>query len=44
VAKDGSVEQAEAVARELFATLDRVRPEGLRHASTRVVDSRRSCS
>ena len=37
--KDGSVEEAEAAARELFATLDRVRPEGLRFASTRVVDS-----
>jgi hypothetical protein len=28
--------EAEAAARELFATLDRVRPEGLRHVSTRV--------
>ena len=37
--KDGSVEQAEAAVRELFATLERVRPEGLRSASTRVVDS-----
>jgi quinol monooxygenase YgiN len=37
--KDGSVEQAEAAARDLFATLDRVRPGGLRYASTRVVDS-----
>jgi hypothetical protein len=37
--KDGSVEEAEAAARELFATLDRVRPRGLRYASTRVVDS-----
>jgi hypothetical protein len=37
--KDGSVEEAEAAARDLFATLDRVRPEGLRYASTRVVDS-----
>jgi hypothetical protein len=34
--KDGSVEEAAAAARELFATLDRVRPEGLRYASTRV--------
>jgi hypothetical protein len=25
--------------RDLFATLDRVRPEGVRYASTRVVDS-----
>ena len=37
--KDGSVEAAEAAARDLFATLDRVRPEGLRYASTRVVAS-----
>jgi hypothetical protein len=37
--KDGSVEAAEAAARDLFATLDRVRPHGLRYASTRVVDS-----
>jgi hypothetical protein len=37
--KDGSVEEAAAAARDLFATLDRVRPEGLRYASTRVVDS-----
>jgi hypothetical protein len=37
--KDGSVEAAEAAARDLFATLNRVRPEGLRYASTRVVDS-----
>jgi len=37
--KDGSVHEAEAAARELFATLDRVRPQGLRYASTRVVDS-----
>jgi hypothetical protein len=37
--KDGSAEEAEAAARELFATLNRVRPEGLRYASTRVVDS-----
>jgi hypothetical protein len=37
--KDGSVEEAEAAARDLFATLDRVRPVGLRYASTRVVDS-----
>jgi hypothetical protein len=36
--KDGSVEEAAAAARDLFATLDRVRPEGLRYASTRVVD------
>jgi hypothetical protein len=37
--KDESVEEAAAAARDLFATLDRVRPEGLRYASTRVVDS-----
>lgn len=37
--KDGSVEAAETAARELFTTLDRVRPQGLRYASTRVVDS-----
>jgi hypothetical protein len=37
--KDGNVEEAEAAARELFATLDRVRPEGIRYASTRVADS-----
>jgi hypothetical protein len=37
--KDGSVEEAEAAARDLFATLVRVGPEGLRYASTRVVDS-----
>jgi hypothetical protein len=37
--KDGSVEEAEAAARDLFATLDRVRPEGLRYASMRVLDS-----
>ena len=37
--KDGSVEEGEAAVRDLFATLDRVRPEGVRYASTRVVDS-----
>jgi hypothetical protein len=37
--KDASVEQAEAAARDLFATLDRARPAGLRYASTRVADS-----
>ena len=37
--KDGSVEEAEAAARDLFATLDRVRPQGLRYASTRGADS-----
>jgi hypothetical protein len=34
--KDETVEEAEAAVRELFATLDRARPEGLRYASTRV--------
>jgi len=37
--KDGSVEQAEAAVRDMFAALDRVRPEGIRYASTRVADS-----
>jgi hypothetical protein len=37
--KDESVEEAEAAARDLFATLERVRPDGVRYASTRVVDS-----
>jgi hypothetical protein len=37
--KDGSIEEAEAAVRDLFTTLDRVRPEGLRYASTRVVNS-----
>jgi hypothetical protein len=37
--KDGSVEAAEAAVRDLFATLERVRPEGIRYASTRVGDS-----
>jgi hypothetical protein len=37
--KDGSLEEAEAGVRDLFTTLDRVRPEGLRYASTRVADS-----
>jgi len=37
--KDGSLEEAVAAVRALFATLDRVRPEGLRYASTRVADS-----
>ena len=35
----GSVEEAEAAVRDLFTTLDRLRPEGVRYASTRVVDS-----
>jgi len=34
--KDGSAEEAAAATRDLFATLDRVRPEGLRYASTQV--------
>jgi hypothetical protein len=37
--KDGSIEEAEAAVRDLFATLSRMRPEGLRYASTRVADS-----
>jgi hypothetical protein len=37
--KDGSLGEAEAAVRDLFTTLDRVRPEGVRYASTRVVDS-----
>jgi hypothetical protein len=37
--KDGTVEEAAAATRDMFATLDRVRPEGLRYASTRIVDS-----
>jgi hypothetical protein len=37
--KPGSIETAEAAVRELFTTLDRVRPQGLRYASTRVADS-----
>jgi hypothetical protein len=37
--KDGSVEDAEAAARQLFSALARVQPEGLRYASTRVADS-----
>jgi hypothetical protein len=37
--KDESVEEAEAAVHDLFATLDRVRPEGLRYASTRVAGS-----
>jgi hypothetical protein len=37
--KDGSVEQAEAATRDFFATLDRLRPEGIQYASTRVADS-----
>src|SRR5262249_36733712 len=37
--KDGSVEQAEAAVRDVFAALDRVRPEGIRYASTGVADS-----
>ena len=36
---DGVIEEAEAGVRDLFATLDRLRPEGLRYASTRVADS-----
>jgi quinol monooxygenase YgiN len=37
--KDESVQEAEAAVHDLFATLERERPEGLRYASTRVADS-----
>jgi hypothetical protein len=37
--KDGSLDEAEAAVRELFTTLSRVRPAGMRYASTRVGDS-----
>jgi hypothetical protein len=37
--KDGSIEEADAAVRDLFATFDRVGLEGVRYASTRVVDS-----
>jgi hypothetical protein len=37
--KEGSVEEAEAAVRELFATFDRVGLDGVRYVSTRVVDS-----
>jgi hypothetical protein len=37
--KEGSAEEAEAKVLDLFATLERARPKGLRYASTRVVDS-----
>jgi hypothetical protein len=37
--KDGSVQDAEAAVHDLFATLERVRPDGLRYASTRVADT-----
>jgi hypothetical protein len=37
--KHESVEEADAAVRDLFATRDRVRPKGLRYASTRVADS-----
>jgi hypothetical protein len=37
--KDGSVEEAAAAVRDLFATFDRVGLEGVRYTSTRVVDS-----
>jgi hypothetical protein len=30
---DGSIDEAEAAVRDLFATLDRVRPQGLRYES-----------
>jgi hypothetical protein len=37
--RDESVEEAEAAVHDLFATLERERPEGIRYASTRVTDS-----
>ena len=37
--KDGRLEEAEAAVRDWFVALDRERPQGLRYASTRVVDS-----
>jgi hypothetical protein len=37
--KDESIEEGEAAVRHLFATLERVRPEGVRYASTRVEDT-----
>jgi hypothetical protein len=37
--KDESVEKADAAVRDLFATFDRVGLDGVRYASTRVVDS-----
>jgi hypothetical protein len=30
--KDASIEEGEAAVRDLFATLDRVRPQGVRYA------------
>jgi hypothetical protein len=37
--EDGSVEEADAAVRDLFATFDRVGLDGVRYASTRVADS-----
>jgi hypothetical protein len=37
--KDGSLEEATTATREMFAALNRVRPEGVCYASTQVVDS-----
>lgn len=37
--KESSIEEAEAAVRGLFATLDRLRPKGLRYASTRAAGS-----
>jgi len=37
--RDESADEAEAAVRELFAALDRARPEGIRYASTRLGDS-----
>lgn len=37
--KEGSLDEAESAVRDLFATLEKVQPEGMRYASTRVMDS-----
>lgn len=37
--KDGSVKEAEAAVRNLFTTLARVHPGGVRYASTRLADT-----
>jgi hypothetical protein len=39
--KDGSLDEAAAVVRALFTTLEHVRPAGGRYASTRVGTARR---
>ena len=37
--KDGKLDEAVGAVRDLFTVLDRLRPEGLRYASTRVAES-----